>query len=216
MRATVTYQATDAPEKEWRGWHSDDDTEDMLEGIARRVLGIVGSWRRLSFWRDHEGVRIVMTNKRKEMTLRYTSGDDAEVHEMLIGENDTPPQAILKAWKQGNFYMLDSNGIPFAKEDSLFGYATSSDALPVQIRDGSALRTLKTRALTPKRDNRIRVECRFGNDEQVFERSVYASYKDLVDDNRREHGLPDSWQIASVRAEDDRIIVVCEDGGNPF
>jgi hypothetical protein len=38
----------------------------------------------------------------------------------------------------------------------------------------------------------------------------------LVDDSRRAHGLPETWQIAYVRAEDDRIIVVCEDGANPF
>jgi hypothetical protein len=145
MRATVTYQATDAPEKEWRRWYSDEDTEDTLEGRARRVPGIVGSWRRLSFWRDHEAVRIVMTNKRKEVTLRYSFENKAEVHEMLIGENDTPPQATLKAGKQGNFYVVDDKGVPFAKDDSLFGYATFPGSLPVQILHRSALKTLKTR-----------------------------------------------------------------------
>jgi hypothetical protein len=110
--------------KEWRGFFSDDDTEETLEGRARRVLGIVGSWRRLSFWRDHKGVRIVMTNKRKEVTPRYRIGEEAEVHEMIVGENDTQPQAILRAGKQGNFYVADLNGVPFSTDDSLFGYAT--------------------------------------------------------------------------------------------
>jgi ribonuclease HI len=91
LRATVTYQASDAPEKVWNGWFSEEDTEESLETSARRVLGILGNWRRLLFWRDHEGVRIVMTNKRKETTLRYQDGSDPEVHEMKVSENDTPP-----------------------------------------------------------------------------------------------------------------------------
>jgi hypothetical protein len=157
-----------------------------------------------------------MTNKRKDVVLRYSFGNTTEVHEVLIGENDTPPQVTLKVGKQGNFYVVDPNGVPFGKDDSLFGYATTQEALPVQILHGSALRTLKTRALTPKKDNRIKVECRFGDEKQCFERSAYQSYKDLVEDNCRAHSLPDSWQIASVREEDDRIIVVCEDGANPF
>jgi hypothetical protein len=50
----------------------------------------------------------------------------------------------------------------------------------------------------------------------TYEREVYRSYKDATDDNRRAHNLPDTWQVASIRAEDDRIIIVCEDGANPF
>jgi hypothetical protein len=91
MRATVTYQATDATEKVWNGWYSDDDTEVSLETRVRRVLGITRSWRRLSFWRDHEGVRIVMTNKGKEVILRYQLEAESEVHEMFVSENDMPP-----------------------------------------------------------------------------------------------------------------------------
>jgi hypothetical protein len=130
MRALITYQATDAPENIWRGWYSDDDTEDTLEGRPRRVLGIVGSWHGLSFWRDHEGIRIVMASKRKEVFLRYRIGDEVEVQEMLVGENEMPAQVILKARKQGSFYVTDLNDILFAKEDGLFGYATFPVFLP--------------------------------------------------------------------------------------
>jgi hypothetical protein len=216
MRESLTYQATDAPAKEWRGFFSDDDTEDSLETGARRVLGLVGNWRHLSFWRDHEGARIVMTNKRKEVTLRYRVGDEEEVYERIVDEHDTPPQVIVRAGKQGNFYVTDLNGIPSAKEDRLFGYATFPGAPSVKILHGSALKTLETRPPTPKKDVRIRVELRFGDNVQSFERIVYQSYEDAVDDNHRAHGLPESWQIASVRAEEDRIIIVCEDGTNPF
>jgi hypothetical protein len=53
-----------------------------------------------------------------------------------ICENDTPPQVILRAGKQGNFYVADQNDIPFAKDDSLFGYATthSEEGQPDQNR----------------------------------------------------------------------------------
>jgi hypothetical protein len=212
----VTYQSTDAPPKEWRGFFSEDETEEALDIRTRRVLGIVGSWRRLSFWRDHEGIRLVVTNKRKEVTLRYCIGEEEEVHEMIVGESDTPSQAIVRTGKQGNFYVTDINGIPFSKEDSFFGYATFPGAPPVRILHGSALKTLKTRPPTAKKDCRIRVEIRFGDNVQSFGRATYSSYRDAIDDNRRAHALPDTWQVATIRAEEDRIIIMCEDGADPF
>jgi hypothetical protein len=134
----------------------------------------------------------------------------------LVNENETPPQVTVRAGKQGNFYVADLNGIPFAKKDSMFGYATFPGVPPFRILHGSALKTLKTRPPTPKKDCRTRVELRFGTEIQSFERTVYSLYKEAVDDNRRAHALPESWQIASVRAEEDRIIIFCEDRANPF
>jgi hypothetical protein len=51
-RAQVVYQAQDGPEREWRGFFTDEDTEASLERRARNTLGILGSWRRFSCWRD--------------------------------------------------------------------------------------------------------------------------------------------------------------------
>jgi ribonuclease HI len=64
-RVQIVYQAYDAPEKERRGWFTEEDTEYSIERRARSVLGILGSWRRLSYWRNNEGIRLVMTNRQK-------------------------------------------------------------------------------------------------------------------------------------------------------
>jgi hypothetical protein len=42
FRAVVTFQAHDAPEKEWRGWFTDEDTEETVVRRARNVTGIIG------------------------------------------------------------------------------------------------------------------------------------------------------------------------------
>jgi hypothetical protein len=49
FRAQVVCQAQDAPEKEWRGRFTVEESEEDLEKRARNTLGILGSWRRLSF-----------------------------------------------------------------------------------------------------------------------------------------------------------------------
>jgi hypothetical protein len=127
------------------------------------------------FWRDHEGVRIVMTNRRKEAVLRYQIGDEPEVLEMKVSEIDTPPQIILRSGKQGNFHVADQSGTPFAKDDNIFGYATNEINPPVKILHGSALRTRKPRLPTPKKDGRMKVETRFGGDVMSFDREICQS-----------------------------------------
>jgi hypothetical protein len=80
----------------------------------------------------------------------------------------------------------------FGKEDSVFGYATMRGALPVRILHGSALRTNKPRMKTPKKDNRAKVEIRFGDEKMEYERAVYPSYSQMVEENRNAFHLPDS------------------------
>jgi hypothetical protein len=38
----------------------------------------------------------------------------------------------------------------------------------------------------------------------------------VIDENRQAHCLSDTWRVASIRAEDDRIIICCEEGADPF
>jgi hypothetical protein len=51
FRAYVTFQDQNGSSKEWRGWYTGEDTEDSIERKARSTLGILGSWRRFSYWR---------------------------------------------------------------------------------------------------------------------------------------------------------------------
>jgi hypothetical protein len=62
----------------------------------------------------------------------------------------------------------------------------------------------------------MKTEVRFGGDVMIYDREVYRSYKDAIEDNRLAHNLPDTWHVATIRAEDDRIIIVCEDSADPF
>jgi hypothetical protein len=175
----VIYPAQDAPEKEWRGWFTEEDREASLEQRARNVLGILGSWRRLSYWRDAEGIRLVMTNKRKEVTMRYHTELDPTIKEVSITEDDTPKMILAKLSLKDNFFITDSNGNPFGNDDSLFGYCTLQENPPVQGLHGSALRTRKARVLTPKKDNRIKTEIRMGDERTVFARGVQTTCENV-------------------------------------
>jgi hypothetical protein len=157
-----------------------------------------------------------MTNKRKEVTLRYKVNEDPEIKELTIYEDDTPQSVVERSGRKGNFFVVDSLGNPFGKSDNLFGYATMRGAPPVTIMHGSGLRTMKTRNPTEKKDNRIRVEIRFGGENAVFERTTRLTYQQLLDQNREFFHLANTWQIAVVRAEEDRIIVERVEGTNPF
>jgi hypothetical protein len=146
-RAQVIYQAHDAPEKEWRSWFTADDTEYSIERRARGVLGIIGCWRRLFYWRDANGIRLVMTNRRTEVLMRYHTEHDRTIKEIPISEDDTPSSVLLKLREESNFHIADEGGHPFAADDNLFGYCTFASNPPLQLLHGSAL---------PKKDHRRR------------------------------------------------------------
>jgi hypothetical protein len=120
----VIYQANDAPEKEWRSWFTAEDSEYSIERRARTTLGIVGAWRRLSYWRDKAGIRVVMTNRRKEIPMRYSSGTDRAINEILISEADTVKVILLRLKAGSNFHLADVNGKPFGIDDCPFGYVS--------------------------------------------------------------------------------------------
>jgi hypothetical protein len=140
MRVSASFQNQSGSSRERRFWYTDEDTEDSLERKARSGLGIVGSWRSLSFWRDHEGVRLVITNIRKEVTLRFYLPGEPEIQEIPIGWNETPASFLVRIGKKDNYHIMDANGQEFPKEDNLFGYATLSNALQVNIVHGMTRR----------------------------------------------------------------------------
>jgi hypothetical protein len=71
-----------------------------------------------------------MTNRRKEIQMRYSAGEDREIKEVTLGENDTS-RIILSRLKAGsNFHLADSNGKPFAIEDCPFGYVSLASNPP--------------------------------------------------------------------------------------
>jgi hypothetical protein len=170
VRAYVTFQDRSQPEKEWRCWFTDDDAEDSIERKARNALGIVGNRRRLAYWSDHEGIRLVMTNKRKEIELRNLLDEETEVHEISVCWEESPTSLLTKLGKRDNYFVVDANDKPFAVTDNLFTFATTKGVQPVRIKHGLKMTTLKTRVQLPLKDNREKVEIRFGDEKLEFEK----------------------------------------------
>jgi ribonuclease HI len=113
-RVQVVYQAHDAPEREWRGFFTEDDTEDSIEKRARGVFSILGCWRRLAYWRDANGIRIAMTNRKKEVIMRYHTELDSTIKELPISEDDTPATALIKLKVGQNFHLVDNHRVLFS------------------------------------------------------------------------------------------------------
>jgi hypothetical protein len=109
VRAYITFQSEGLPVKEWITWFADVDTERSIERRARNVLDVLGCWRRLAYWRDQEGIRLVMTNSRKETELKYYLDDGTEVSEIKINEEDTPQTVTAKVGKKDNYFVVDAN-----------------------------------------------------------------------------------------------------------
>jgi hypothetical protein len=119
--------------KEWRGRFTDEDTEDSIERKTRTTLGVVGSSRRLTHWRDHKGIRLIMTNDRKEVELRHIIDGESEAKEIVIGYNESPTSFLTRIGKRDNFHVLDACGQEFQVTDNLFSYATTNGGQPVRI-----------------------------------------------------------------------------------
>jgi hypothetical protein len=62
MTVAVAFQSPRMEETFRRGCFSCDETEERIIQRAQRESRIFGVWRRLNFWEDHEGIRIVVTN----------------------------------------------------------------------------------------------------------------------------------------------------------
>jgi hypothetical protein len=92
-----------------------------------------------------------MTNRRKEVSLRYSTELDPEIKEVKISEDDTPKMIVEKLGLKGSWFVADVTRHPFGENDSLFRYATFLGNAPVMILHASALASQKFRPLTPKK-----------------------------------------------------------------
>jgi hypothetical protein len=142
----------------WRCWFTEEDTEASIERKARTSLGILGNWQRQAFWRDHEGILLVMTNSRKQVPLRYRIEDEAEVREIQICQEDTPKSVLTRLKQLDNYFILDPENRRFETDDKLFAFATTKGVQPVRIRHGVRLSSIKARVRLDLRDNREKVE----------------------------------------------------------
>jgi hypothetical protein len=70
--------------------------------------------------------------------------------------------------------------------------------------------------VTPKRDNRMKNVVVLGDEKATFARELHLSYSKLVEDGREQFGKSEDWKIERVRADEDRIILECAEGVDPF
>jgi hypothetical protein len=203
-RVQVVYQAYDAPEKVWNSWFTEEDTEYAIERRARSSLGIIGKWRRLSFWRDRSGIKMVMTNKQKEVMMRYSGETDREIKEIPITETDTVRVILSRLKTKSNFHLADHNGKPFGIEDYPFGYVSVPSNPPLQVLHGSDLHG-KVREQTQRKDGRIGLEVNFEGNRAVFVRGIAPTYTKVLEDAVSNFAITEPCCIE--RAEEDRIVV---------
>jgi hypothetical protein len=128
-----------------------------------RSSGILGNWRCLSFWRDHEGIRLVTTNSRKEVGLRFSVHDETEAQEIPICFDESPTSLLIRLGKTDNYFGVDANDIRFELTDNIFAYATMNVVQPVRIKHRAKMSSMKARVQLPLRDNREKIEIRFGD-----------------------------------------------------
>jgi hypothetical protein len=99
-----------------------------------------------------------MTNARNETILRYFLPNDPEVHEAMIGWNETPKSFLIRIDKKDSYHVMDANGREFPADDNLFGHPTLSTARPVNIVHGLNVGSGKKRVVSALKDNREKIE----------------------------------------------------------
>jgi hypothetical protein len=153
-----------------------------------------------------------MTNRKKEVIMRYHTELDPTIKELQISEDETPATALIKLKVGQNFHLVDQHRVLFAANDSLFGYCSVIENPPLELIHGSVPHSRKARELTKKKDGRIKLEIRYGGERAIFARGLQKTYAKVAADAKEYWSIADSVHISCVRAEDDRIIVDCATG----
>jgi hypothetical protein len=123
---------------------------------------------------------------------------------------------LVRLVKRENYFVVDSNDRRFEVTDNLFVHVTMKGVQPVTTKHGAQMSSMKARVQLLLKDNREKVEIRFGDEKLEFEKGVYKTYRSLVTENREAFHLPVTWPIAAGRTVEDRIIMECADGAEPF
>jgi hypothetical protein len=147
-----------------------------------------------------------MTNRPKEITMRYSGKTDREIKEVTISETDTVRVILSRLKAKSNFHLADSEDKPFGIEDIPFGYVSIPSSPPLKLLHGSALRG-KVRESTPRKDNRIAVEVHFEGNKAVFPRGVQPTYTTILEHAATNFGMTTPVCLERIRADEDRILV---------
>jgi hypothetical protein len=100
--------------------------------------------------------------------------------------------------------------------DALFTFVSSPDVHPLSLRQEIHLDAKKIRGVSKPENKREIVAVQFGDYTHEFKKNDCKLYQEAIARARRILELPETWEIAVVRAEEDRVIVMCVEGRNPF
>jgi ribonuclease HI len=211
--AQVTFQLDGQPDFTWEGWFNKDDTEESILLRAKKEKNVRDAVRRRSFWADKEGIRLVVTNKRKTIPLKYTVEDVAEPEEVEISVSETPRSLLDRLRYTKNSSVIDDTGRRFHQADSLFTFGIANPEAKVNIRQGISLKATKERPRSAVEDKRVAIAVQFGDREVVLARKQISSHLDAYESAREQLRIAeDDWRGELGRAEDDRIYISCQRG----
>jgi hypothetical protein len=158
-----------------------------------------------------------MTNRRKEIPMRYSCDPDGEIKEILISEDDSVRIILSRLKAKSNFHLTDHASRHFGADDYTFGYVSTPGNPPLKLLHGSS-QMGKKREPTPRKDNRQAIEVTYEGAKSVYSRSTEgtpATYARLLADTVTKYSTAGACHIGNVRAEDDRIMVSIVAGDDP-
>jgi hypothetical protein len=124
-----------------------------------------------------------MTNAPKEIPLRYVIEEESEIQTTQISWSETPRSLLIRLDKKENCHILDAEGQEFPFDDNLFGYASLGTAKPVKIVHGLNRGSGKKRVSSNMKDNRERIEVRFGDTSFVTGKGPRWTYASVYEED---------------------------------
>jgi hypothetical protein len=163
-----------------------EETEERIIQRAQRESRVAGSIRRVSFWADDEGIRIVMTNKRREVMMRYTENDNPGILAVMMRK------VMDRLGRKTGRYLVDTVGRRFPDNDALYTYFSQPGCYPIRMVQGFHLDNTTTRAVSKPEDKIERIEVHFGDVKQKYERHEWRSYVPMVARARLDNHFPET------------------------
>jgi hypothetical protein len=151
-----------------------------------------------------------MKNRRREIN------EEPGEFEVSVYLEDTTRSLLEKLGLHKVWFIADRDGRSFLDNDHLFAYMSSPNPQPLRVKQGLQLDAKKTREATKPEDKREAVLVQFGDLIYEFKKNECKAYQEAVHRARVVFNLTEAWKIATVRAEEDRIVIVWVKGSNPF
>jgi hypothetical protein len=106
----VAFRIVGQEDRTWHGGYVNDETEKLIIQRAQMAIRVNGLLRRLRFGTDQEGIRITMTDNRKEITMSYVEVESTEIKETRICCKDTTRPVLERLGFKSQYHIVDIAG----------------------------------------------------------------------------------------------------------